>query len=71
MHKLKKRRAETITATWQVIHNMYTQGGIAPNTYVMDNDFFTEFIVALTKNDAMYQLVPSHTHKINIAERAI
>ena len=68
---LKNRRAETITATWQVIHNMYTQGGIAPNIYVMDNEISTEFIAALTKNDTSYQLVPPHTHRQNLADRVI
>ena len=68
---LKNRRAETITVPWQVIHNMYTQGGIASDTYVMDNENSTEFITALTKNDTSYQLVPPHTHRRNLAERAI
>ena len=50
---------------------MYTQGGIAPNTYVMDNEISNEFIAALTKNDTLHQLVCPHTHRQNLAERAI
>ena len=68
---LKNRRAETITATWQAMHTMFSVAGVAPNTYVMDNEISQEFITALTQNETKYQLVPPHTHRRNLAERAI
>ena len=68
---LKNRRAETITATWQAMHTMLSVAGVAPNTYVMDNEISQEFITALTQNETKYQLVPPHTHRRNVAERAI
>ena len=55
---LKNRKAETITKTWQTIHNMFTQAGVAPNKYVMDNAISSDFIATLTKNNTSYQLVP-------------
>ena len=68
---LKNRKAETITKTWQTINNMFTQAGVAPNAYVMDNVISSDFVAALTKNNTSFQLVPPHTHRRNLAERAI
>lgn len=68
---IKNRKVETITAAWQTIHNMYTQAGVDPNTYVMDSEIPYESLVALIKNSIEYQLVPPHTHQRNLAERAI
>ena len=68
---LKYRRAETITVTWQFMHNMFAQADSAPNTYVTDNEISAEFTAALTKNNTSYQLVPPHIHRRNLAERAI
>ena len=50
---------------------MFTQAGVALNTYVMDNEISSNFIAALTKNNTSYQLVPPHTHRRNLGERAI
>ena len=44
---------------------------ISTNIYVMDNDISAEFTAALTKNNTSYQLVTPHTHRRNLAERAI
>ena len=49
---------------------MLTQAGMAPNTYVMDNEISSDFIAALTKNIS-YQLVPPHTHRHNLGEHDI
>ena len=59
----KNRKAETITKTWQTIHNMFTQAGVAPNTYVMDNEISSDFITALTKTTLLISL-SLHIHII-------
>ena len=46
---LKNRKADTIVAAFQTIHNIYKPEGVAPNTYMMDNDISCEFIAASTK----------------------
>lgn len=37
----------------------------------MNNKISSEFITTLTKNNTSYQLLPPHTHRCNLAERAI
>ena len=68
---LKNRKADTITATWQATQNKFSKAGVAPNTWVMDNKTSQEFNAALLKNDVTYQIVPPHTNRRNLAERAI
>ena len=50
---------------------MFKNGGNEPSIYVMDNEISQEFLNALTINKTQYQLVPLHTHRRNLAERAI
>ena len=68
---LRNRKKDTITEAWTSIHKTFTCAGVSPNTYVMDNEISQEFIDVLVKNDTSYQLVPPHTHRRNLAERAI
>ena len=37
----------------------------------MDNEISKELIETLTKHNTDYQLIPPHTHRRNLAERAI
>ena len=68
---VKDRKAPTLTKAWESLHKKFTLAGLAPNNYVMDNEISDEFISALTKHNVTYQLVPPHTHRRNLAERAI
>ena len=68
---MKDRKATTITTTWKTIHKKFSIAGAAPNTYILDNEVSREFIEALEENELDYQLVPPHTHRRNLAERAI
>ena len=68
---IKDRTAATLTTTWQTLHNIFEKAGVAPNTYVMDNEISNDLKAALTKNETSYQLVPPYSHKRNLAERAI
>ena len=68
---LKNRKKETLIATWKSIHDSFSKAGAAPNTYVMDNEVSQDFITTLINNKTSYQLVPPHSHRRNLAERAI
>ena len=68
---MKDRKAATITKTWRIIHNKFSMAGAAPNTYILDNEISGEFIQALEEKELHFQLVPPHTHRRNLAERAI
>ena len=59
---IKNRKSQTITEAWTKIHNLFTKSGVAPNTYVMDNEISAEMLNALEQKEVNYQLVPPHTH---------
>ena len=67
----KDRTATTLTADWQTLHDLFAKAGVAPNTYVMDNEISTDLKEALQTNKTTYQLVPPYSHRRNLAERAI
>ena len=68
---IKDRRSSTLTAAWQSLHETFQRAGVPPATYVMDNEISNELLQALRENGTTYQLVPPHTHRRNLAERAI
>ena len=70
-HAVKDRKAHTLTAAWRVLHATFAKAGVAPKTYVMDNEISAELLAALQEEITDYQLVPPHTHRRNLAERAI
>ena len=65
------RTARSITQVWTKSHQLFKQAEIAPSTYIMDNETSGEFIRALKEKGTAYHLIPSHTHRRNLAERAI
>ena len=68
---LKNRTASEITKTWKIINSKYAQAGMQPNTYVLDNEISNELRQAFHKQQVTHKLVPPHTHRRNLAERAI
>ena len=68
---IKDRTPTTITEAWRSLHDIYTQAGVAPNAYVMDNEISQDLKIAFKQNDVIYQLVPPYSHRRNLAERAI
>ena len=44
---IKDRTATTLTKAWQSLHNIFAQAGVAPNTYVMDNEISADLMNAL------------------------
>ena len=68
---LKNRQAATITKAWQSLQNELTIAGVAPNTWVLDNETSHQLQQTMTKNNTTFEFVPPHTHRANLAERAI
>ena len=68
---IKDRTATTLTKAWQSLHNIFAKAGVAPNTYVMDNEISQDLKEALNNENRTYQLVPPYSHRRNLAERAI
>ena len=68
---LKNRQAATITKGWQHLHSQFITAGVAPNTWILDNETSSELQHAMGKKKIKFQLVPPHTHRANAAERAI
>ena len=68
---LKNRQAGTITKAWTSLHTQFAQSGVPPHTWILDNETSHELQSAMTKYNTTYQFVPPHTHRANIAERAI
>ena len=68
---IKNRKATTLATAWSQIHDIFTAAGVAPNVYVMDNEISNDLLAALDEKTVDYQLVPPHTHRRNLAERAI
>ena len=68
---MQDRTSTSIKNEWSKLNDIFFQAGAAPSTYVMDNKISNELIQALRQQQTSYQLVPPHTHRRNIAERAI
>ena len=56
---------------WEKMHDTFKKAGIAPNTYVLDNETSPELMGAFNAEEIKYQLMPPHKHRNNLAERAI
>ena len=68
---LKNRTAQSLVNAWKDMHKTFTKTNNAPKIYVLDNEKSTEIINAFKENNVLYQLVPPHSHRTNMAERAI
>ena len=68
---LKNRTAGAITDAWTTLDETFTQCGMQPRTYVLDNEISKEIKEAMRKKKITFQLVPPHSHRTNLAERAI
>ena len=53
-HTLTNRKNQSITEAWRSLYKGFTQAGIAPNTYDLDNEISTYFIEVLEKNNTTY-----------------
>ena len=68
---MRDRSATSITQAWIKLHKIYEDAAAAPNVYIMDNEFSAELKLALAQNHVKYKKVPPHSHRNNLAERAI
>jgi hypothetical protein len=71
MRPIKNRKAETLTAAIQDVHNRLTKGGCQPKFHRMDNECPQQVKDYFQKRDVQYQLAPPDDHRSNAAERAI
>ena len=67
----RNRKGATIAESWKHIHNTFKKAGVAPETYVLDNEFSKELIQAFESELTQYKIVTLHKHLNNQAERAI
>lgn len=68
---LKNRQATTITEAWQKIHNKCKKAGVAPTTWVLDNEKSVILEDVFAEAEVTFELVAPYTHQANLAERAI
>ena len=50
VHPLKNREAQTLTTAWTTLNQRFAKAGVAPSTYVMDNEISNLLRQALTKS---------------------
>ena len=53
------------------MHSIFDAAGVAPNTYVINNEASNHLKSAFGAEKVKYQLVPPHNHQANQAELAI
>ena len=68
---LKNRTAQEIKTAYLHIYNLLKARGVAPKTFILDNETSNSLLNAFEKEKLTYQLVPPHIHRKNAAERAI
>ena len=67
---IKNRKGQTITEAWEDLHHAFTKAGIAPQTYVLDNERSSDLIDSFNTHNVQYQLMPPYKH-CKPAERAV
>ncbi len=68
---IKNRTLGKMIYTYQHLINCLKTAGIKPQRHVLNNKCSAEFKGTIKKNDVTFQLVLSHDHCRNIAEKAI
>ena len=68
---IPNRKSDTLHSAWQELHQQFEKAGVAPNTYILDNEFSGDIRTAFDKGNIHYDIVPPHNHRANAAERAI
>ena len=68
---IKDRKGNTLMEAWEHFHAMFKQAGIAPNTYVLDNEKSRDLLNLFLEEKVQHQLVAPYSHRNNLAERAI
>jgi hypothetical protein len=68
---MKSRSASEWVKAYDTVHQELTVKGFKPKLQTLVNEASTALKIFFTVNDIDYQLVPSHCHRRNAAERAI
>jgi hypothetical protein len=67
----KSRSKSEWVKSYELIHQEMTSKGFQPKLQTLDNEASASLKTFFAQNDVEYQLVPSHYHRRNAAERAI
>ena len=70
-YPVKNRTGPVLTTAWKHLQEQFTKAGLAPDVWILDNEISKELTDAFDKDNTKYQLVPPHSHRRNLAERAI
>lgn len=68
---MKTHQGAKITRAWKDLHQIFINHGIAPITYLMDNEALHDLKSAVLNYKLTYQLMPPNIHRTNATERAI
>ena len=68
---IKSRNTTDICGAWQKSYKLLKSHGEAPNIHILNNKCSREMKTIFKEAQVDHQLVPSHIHRRNAAERAI
>ena len=68
---MKNRSVPELLKSYTAIHNLLSERGLAPKMHYLDNECPTVLQKFMTVKDECFQLVPTHLHRRNSAEREI
>jgi hypothetical protein len=68
---IKNRKEATITEAWEKLYTDFKKAGLAPQTYVLDNEKSKDLLDSFADQKIQYQLVLLYKHRTNHMERAI
>ena len=64
-------QAATIRDIFIKMNKILKSRGSDPKFYIMGNEYSSDWNEAMKKDTIDFQLDPTHTHRLNVAERAI
>ena len=70
-HPVKDRKGPTLAKAWRHLHNEFKRAGTEPDIWILDNEISQDLKNAFNEEETAFQLVPPHSHRRNLAERAI
>ena len=68
---VKNRTSTELTKAWEHLQSEFARAGEAPEIWVLDNEVSDDLKKAFVTKQTTFQLVPPHSHRRNLAERAI
>ena len=64
---IKNRKGSTIAEAWKQLQSTFKKIGLAPKTYVLDNEISGDLLEAFKNQDVDYQIVTPFKHRNNQA----